>query len=249
MWINGTVLKRIDWNDKLFSLRIKADIEPFIAGQFIKLSQKRDDKRVARAYSLVNPPGTDYVEVLAVAVEEGQLSPDLQSLTPGDTVEITPKATGFMTLDEIPQGALQGTHLWFLATGTAVGPFISMLATDEPWERFEKVVLVYGVRLAEDLAYLDTIKQLQHTYPQQFIFIPIVTREDFPDALSCRIPDGITSGLIEQKAGLDINAEHSQVMICGNPGMISDAQAALIEKGLNKNLRRAPGQITVEKYW
>ncbi|MDD8061305.1 ferredoxin--NADP reductase [Shewanella metallivivens] len=249
MWINGTVLKRIDWNDKLFSLRIKADIEPFIAGQFIKLSQKRDDKRVARAYSLVNPPGTDYVEVLAVAVEEGQLSPVLQSLTPGDTVEITPKAIGFMTLDEIPQGALQGKHLWFLATGTAVGPFISMLATDEPWERFEKVVLVYGVRLAEDLAYLDTIKQLQHTYPQQFIFIPIVTREDFPDALSCRIPDGITSGLIEQKAGLDINAEHSQVMICGNPGMISDAQAALIEKGLNKNLRRVPGQITVEKYW
>lgn len=249
MWINGTVLKRIDWNDKLFSLRIKADIEPFIAGQFIKLSQKRDDKRVARAYSLVNPPGTDYVEVLAVAVEEGQLSPDLQSLTPGDTIEITPKATGFMTLDEIPQGTLQGKHLWFLATGTAVGPFISMLATDEPWQRFEKVVLVYGVRLAEDLAYLDTIKQLKQKYPQQFVFIPIVTREDFPDALSCRIPDGISSGLIEKKAGLGINAGHSQVMICGNPGMISDAQAALIEKGLNKNLRRAPGQITVEKYW
>lgn len=249
MWINGTVLKRIDWNNKLFSLRIKADIEPFTAGQFIKLSQMRDGKRVARAYSLVNPPGSDYVEVLAVAVEDGQLSPDLQSLIPGDTIEITPKASGFMTLDEIPHGALQGKHLWFLSTGTAVGPFISMLATSEPWERFEKVVLVYGVRLAEDLAYLDTIKHLQASYPQQFVFVPIVTREAFPDALSCRIPDGLSHGLIEQKAGLEISVDHSQVMICGNPGMISDAQAVLIEKGLSKNLRRAPGQITVEKYW
>jgi ferredoxin--NADP+ reductase len=249
MWINGTVIKRIDWNDKLFSLRIKADIAPFIAGQFIKLSQMRNDKRVARAYSLVNPPGSDYVEVLAVAVEDGQLSPDLQSLNPGDTIEITPKATGFMTLDEIPRGALQGKHMWFLSTGTAVGPFISMLTTKEPWERFEKVVLVYGVRLVEDLAYLDTIEQLQQKHPHQFIFIPVVTREALPNALSCRIPDGLSSGLIEQKAGLVISADDSQVMICGNPGMISDAQNALIDKGLTKNLRRAPGQITVEKYW
>ena len=68
MWTTGKVIERIDWNDKLFSLRIKADVEPFIAGQFIKLSQIRDEKRVARAYSLVNPPGKDYVEVLAAAV-------------------------------------------------------------------------------------------------------------------------------------------------------------------------------------
>ncbi|WP_137225637.1 ferredoxin--NADP reductase [Shewanella sp. MEBiC00475] len=249
MWTTGKVIERIDWNDKLFSLRIKADIEPFIAGQFIKLSQMRDDKRVARAYSLVNPPSTDYVEVLAVAVEDGQLSPDLKALKPGDNIEVSSKAAGFMTLEEVPHGALQGKHLWFLATGTAVGPFISMLATDVPWQRFEKVVLVYGVRLAEDLAYLETIKQFVKKYPQQFVFIPIVTREDYPDGLSCRIPDGISSGLIEQKAGLEINAEHSQMMICGNPGMITDAQTALIDKGLAKNLRRAPGQITVEKYW
>jgi ferredoxin--NADP+ reductase len=249
MWTTGKVIERIDWNDKLFSLRIKADVEPFIAGQFIKLSQMRDEKRVARAYSLVNSPGTDYVEVLAVSVEDGQLSPDLKALNPGDTIEVTPKATGFMTLDEVPNGVLQGKHLWFFATGTAVGPFISMLATAEPWQRFEKVVLVYGVRFVEDLAYLATINQFIEQHPQQFVFVPIVTREDYPEGLSCRIPDGISNGLIEQKAGLGINAEHSQVMICGNPGMISDAQIALVDKGLAKNLRRAPGQITVEKYW
>ncbi|MDP5146850.1 ferredoxin--NADP reductase [Shewanella sp. ULN5] len=249
MWVTGEVLERIDWNEKLFSLKIKAAVEPYTAGQFIKLSQVRDDKRVARAYSVVNPPGSDYVEILAVAVEDGLLSPDLQSLNPGDNIEVTPKATGFMTLDEIPQGVLQGKHLWLLSTGTAVGPFLSMLLTDEPWQRFEKVVLVYGVRIAKDLAYLDLIKQLQAKYPHQFVFVPIVTREPFEDALTCRIPEAIQSGLLQQKVALDINPENSQVMICGNPGMITEAQSVLLELGLAKNLRRAPGQITVEKYW
>lgn len=44
MWTEGRVIERIDWNSKLFSLRIAAEIAPFIAGQFIKLSQVRDDK-------------------------------------------------------------------------------------------------------------------------------------------------------------------------------------------------------------
>ncbi|MCL1065881.1 ferredoxin--NADP reductase [Shewanella olleyana] len=249
MWTTGTVTERIEWNEKLFSLRIKADVEPFIAGQFIKLSQIRDDKRIARAYSVVNPPGKEYIEILAVAVEEGQLSPDLQALKVGDNIEVSTKAAGFMTLDEIPTGALQGPHLWFLATGTAVGPFISMMETEEPWQRFEKVVLVYGVRLIEDLAYLPQLQALQKKYPTQFIFIPSVTREAFDGGLSCRIPDGLQSGILEQTAGVALNQENSQVMICGNPGMITDAQTALTEKGLVKNLRRAPGQITVEKYW
>lgn len=73
MWISAQVIEKTDWNDKLFSLKLKADIEPYIAGQFIKLSQVRDDKRIARAYSIVNPPGSDFVEVLAVKVERGSI--------------------------------------------------------------------------------------------------------------------------------------------------------------------------------
>ncbi|MGZ9897368.1 ferredoxin--NADP reductase [Shewanella gaetbuli] len=249
MWVKGEIIQRVDWNDKLFSLKIKAPIAPYIAGQFIKLSQLKEDKRVARAYSIVNAPGDDFIEVLAVAVEDGQLSPQLQSLSIGDTIDVSPKASGFMTLDEIPQGELQGKHLWLLSTGTAVGPFISMLLTSEPWERFEKVVLVYGVRLAVDLAYINIIQQLQLQYPEQFCFVPIVTRESYDGALNCRIPQAIDSGLLQKQLQLDINPQDSQVMICGNPGMIADAQNTLEELGLTKNLRRAPGQITVEKYW
>ncbi|MGL5390284.1 MAG: ferredoxin--NADP reductase [Shewanella sp.] len=247
MWTRGRVIERIDWNDKLFSLRIAADLADFIPGQFIKLSQVQGDKRVARAYSLVNSPDKPYAEVLAVAVEEGLLSPQLQHLGLGDEIDISPTATGFMTLEEIPKN--QGQHLWLLATGTAIGPFLSILDTPEPWQRFARIALVYGVREAKDLAYLNKLRAYEARYGGQFSLCLAVTREPYPGALACRIPDGLTSGEIEQHLGLQLSAQDSQVMICGNPGMIADAQTALMAKGLAKNLRRAPGQITVEKYW
>lgn len=248
MWVEGTILARRDWTDKLFSLQIAADISPFIAGQFIKLSLQHEERRVARAYSLVNPPGSEYLEILAVAVEDGQLSPKLQDLNVGDTLEVSATATGFMTLDELPKAESAGRQLWMLATGTAVGPFISMLKTPEPAARFEHLVLVYGVRYAEDLAYLEDLQALAKANPD-FHLVLSVTREPMTGALQQRIPQALSSGELEAMTGLTLSAEHSQVMICGNPGMVAECQTLLLERGLAKNLRRAPGNITVEKYW
>ena len=139
MWTTGKVIERIDWNNKLFSLKISADIQPFIAGQFIKLSQVRDGKRIARAYSLVNSPETDYIEILAVSVEGGQLSPELHTLQVGSEIQVSTQAAGFMILDELPRTHSAQT-LWLLATGTAIGPFLSMLETEEAWKRFKRIV-------------------------------------------------------------------------------------------------------------
>ena len=38
-------------------------------------------------------------------------------------------------------------------------------------------------------------------------------------------------------------------MLCGNPGMLKDAAAELLQRGMRKNRRRTPGQITVESFW
>ncbi|MGL4473186.1 MAG: ferredoxin--NADP reductase [Shewanella sp.] len=246
MWVKAKVLERRDWNRRLFSLKLSAGVTDFIAGQFIKLSIMRDDKRIARAYSLVNPPGRDYCEILAVAVNGGELSTHLQALVAGDEIEMTVSAAGFMTLNEVPNGF---KHLWLIATGTAVGPFISMMLTAEPWQRFDKVVLVYGVRQVDDLAYLAELRALEQAYPQQFRLVISVTREPFAGGLSCRIPQGLIAGEIEAQAGLTLNAADSQVMLCGNPEMVKEADIYLQSLGLTKNLRRAPGNITLEKYW
>ena len=248
MWTTGKVIERTDWNDKLFTLKIAADIEPFTAGQFIKLSEIREGKRVARAYSLVNSPAKDYVEVLAVTVDDGQLSPALHELKQGDEIQVSKKAAGFMVLDELPQQH-SAKHLWFLATGTAVGPFLSIMETAEPWKKYDKVVLVYGVREVTDLAYLAQIQSYLETHPQQFKLVISVTREHYDGGVSKRIPQALIDGELELLAGIELTEQDSQVIICGNPGMITDAQQALYDKGLKKNLRRSPGNITVEKYW
>jgi ferredoxin--NADP+ reductase len=55
--------------------------------------------------------------------------------------------------------------------------------------------------------------------------------------------------MLEQRAGLTIAADNSQVMICGNPAMVHDTVEVLQSRGLQKNRRREPGHITTEQYW
>ncbi|QIZ77433.1 ferredoxin--NADP reductase [Ferrimonas lipolytica] len=244
-WVQGKVVERIDWNERLFSLKVDAPVDKFVAGQFGKLAREEGGERVQRAYSFVNSPSQSVLEFLAVTVEEGELSPHLQDLTPGDEVMVSTRPNGFLTLDEVPAGR----ELWMFATGTAVGPFLSILQSQESWERYETFVLVYAVRQSEDLAYLELIESIQAAYPDNFRFVPIVSREDKEGTLRGRIPELLLNGEIQAAADVPIAPARSQTMICGNPDMIRDTVAVLESMGLRKNLRRTPGQITVEKYW
>ncbi|WP_211219953.1 ferredoxin--NADP reductase [Ferrimonas futtsuensis] len=245
LWVNGTVVERIDWNDKLFTLKVEAEVEPFVAGQFTKLGLEQEGERVQRAYSFVNAPDEPLLEFLAVSVDEGKLSPRLQDLHPGDQLMVAKRPTGFMVLDEVPAGR----DLWMLATGTAIGPFLSILRDPASWDQFESFNLVYAVRNLEDMAYLEEIRALEQTHPDQFKFIPVVSREEVEGMLKGRIPALISGGQIQEYADRPITPSRSQVMVCGNPDMIRDTLAVLEGMKLRKNLRRTPGQITMEKYW
>jgi len=142
-----------------------------------------------------------------------------------------------------------GEHLWLLATGTALGPFLSILDTEAPWQRFERVVLVHAVRRVEELNYQERIQSLLAHYARQFVFIPVVSREDTDFALGGRIPAAIEDGRLEARAGVRLAAESSRLMVCGNPAMVADTVTALQARGLRKHRRRDPGHISVENYW
>ena len=244
-WLQGRVSRRIDWHDSLFTLVIEAPLAPFKAGQFIKLGLRNGDGRVlGRAYSLVNPPHADQLQVLAIKVEAGQLSPALHRLQAGDDLLVSAAATGHLTLNEIPDGE----SLWLLATGTGVSPFLSMLATAEPWQRFARMVLVYAVRQQRDLAHLADIERWQEEHPGQLTLIPVVSREPMVGALPGRIPELLANGRLEQVAGLSLN-HGSQVLLCGNPGMIHETSELLQARGLKRHRRAEPGNLHSERYW
>jgi len=243
-WLQGKVIENRQWNERLFSLHIEASIADFRAGQFVRIGLEIDGEIVARPYSLVNAPHESAIEVFFNIVPEGPLSPRLAKLQPGDNVLVGEKASGFLIIDEIPECR----HLWLFATGTGIGPFLSILKTDQPWQRFEKVVLAYSVRTRAELAYADLLSELQARHGEQLCFVPLVTREAMPAALSIRIPAAIASGALEERAGIRLSAEDSHVMMCGNAGMISEVSAMLETRGMRRHRRREPGHITTEKY-
>ena len=90
---------------------------------------------------------------------------------------------------------------------------------------------------------------LLEQHPDQLQYVPFVSREDTDFALRGRVPVAIEDGQLEQRAGVAITAETSQVMICGNPAMVRDTRQVLEVRGLKKNRRREPGHIMTEQYW
>ncbi|RXJ73485.1 ferredoxin--NADP(+) reductase [Veronia nyctiphanis] len=244
-WIKAEVIENRRWNRNLFSLVLSAEIEPFIAGQFTKLGMEIDGKLIQRAYSLVNPPGTKYQEVYATRVADGLLSPHLHALEAGDSLMITENASGFFTLDELPEAE----NLWLLSSGTALGPYLSMLHGPEIWQRFRKIVLIHAVRFSADLSYQGEINSLKKQHSDQLVVQPFVSREPKEGALSGRITHALEDGLLERVVGVPLNPDQSQIMICGNPDMVKDVKTILEGRGFEKNLRRKPGHITVEQYW
>lgn len=242
-WITGRVKARRQWSEDLFSLVVDAQVEAFQAGQFTKLALITEEKKISRAYSYVNAPGQD-CEFYLVTIPEGQLTPHLARLQEGDEVLVQRRAAGFLTLEEVPPGR----DLWMIATGTGIGPFVSILTEGSCWQQFERILLVHGVRFADELSYREQIADVTRDRPG-FAYLPFVSRERLEGAGQGRITHAITDGGLEDKAGVSFSAEHSRVMLCGNPQMVHDTISALKAKGLTKHLRRKPGQILMENYW
>jgi ferredoxin--NADP+ reductase len=244
-WVEGTVVSQKHWAGQLYSLQVEAELAPFQAGQFAKLALAVDGEMVARPYSFANAPQERPHDFYYVVLPGSPLTPQLCKLEAGDSIYLSPQASGFLTLSEVPAGE----HLWLLATGTALGPFLSILKTDAPWQRFERVVLVHAVRHVEELSYQDQIQSLLARYAGKFAFVPVVSREKADFALSGRIPKAIADGQLEARAGVVLSAQASRLMVCGNPEMVTDTVHALQQRGLKKHRRRDPGQISVENYW
>lgn len=244
-WLEGRVAGQTRWTDRLLSLQVEAPFGPFEAGQFTKLALDADGERVARPYSLVNAPGASPLEFYYNVVPQGPLSPRLAALQAGDRVWVAPNPTGFLVLREVPEAE----NLWLVSTGTGLGPFLSLLRTQTPWQRFRRVVLVHATRIAADQAYRDVIVAVARERGAQFGFVPFVSREAAPGALAGRAPGAVRDGRLERAAQTELSAARSHVMLCGNPEMVQDVTAALGERGMRKHRRRAPGHITVETYW
>jgi len=244
-WMEGTVVDQKRWTETLFSLRVSAEVSAFEAGQFAKLALAVDGEMVARPYSFVNAPEERPHEFYYVTLPGGPLTQRLCRLEAGDAIQVAPRPSGFLVLSEVPEAE----NLWLISSGTGLGPFLSILKTEAPWRRFGRVVMVHAVRHAEELTYRDRIDRIREEHGGRMRAVSFVSREVVAGALPGRIPAAIEDGRLESAAGVVLSARDSQVMLCGNPGMVAGVTEALKLRGMRKHRRREPGHITMENYW
>ena len=269
MEYNATVIAREEISPGNIVVRIKADDDLFAfdPGQFAVLGLRSDapradhagpdpedesaskpDKPIRRAYSIASSSRErEYVEFYVTLVATGQLTPRLFDLEIGSRLFLSPKATGLFTLDDVPEDK----HVVFLATGTGLAPYMSMLRTHLLCAEPRKFVVLQGARVSWDLGYRAELETLSRLCGN-FNYIPSITRPGEDPSFSGstgRLQSVLESGVIAAKAGLQPDPESTHVFLCGNPGMIQAAQEWFVPRGFRPDEHKNPGNVHTEKYW
>ena len=142
------------WNESLFTFTCTRGASlRFESGHFVMVGIVVDGKPLLRAYSIASAHYEEHLEFFSIKVPNGPLTSRLQHMKVGDDVLVGRKPTGTLVLTDL----LPGRFLYLFATGTGLAPFMSIIRDPATYERFERVVLVHGVRKVDELAYADLI--------------------------------------------------------------------------------------------
>ena len=244
------VLSVHHWTDRLFSFTTTRDAGlRFSNGHFTMIGLMVNNKPLLRAYSIVSPNYEENLEFLSIKVQDGPLTSKLQHIKVGDTLIVGKKPTGTLLIDYL----LPGKNLYLLSTGTGLAPFLSVIRDPETFERFEKVILVHGVREVKELAYHDYITEelpkhelLGEMVSEQLLYYPTVTREPYKN--QGRLTELIESGKIFKDLGLPaLDPQVDRIMICGGPQMLKDLKKILEERAFKEGSTTSPGDFVIER--
>lgn len=224
------VLSVHHWNDSLFTFRTTRDQSlRFTNGQFVMIGMEVNGKPLMRAYSIASANYEEHLEFFSIKVQDGPLTSRLQHLKVGDPLLVSKKPTGTLVLRDLKPGR----RLFMFATGTGLAPFMSLIHDPETYERFEKVILIHGVRWTNELAYHDYIEEdlKEHEYlgeliRDKLVYYPTVTREPFRN--EGRQTELILSGkLFDDLNEPPLDPATDRGMICGSPAMLKEISAML----------------------
>lgn len=238
------------WTDRLFSF--KTTRHPgfrFKNGHFTMIGLEREGKPLMRAYSMASANYEDELEFFSIKVPDGPLTSRLQAIGIGDTVLVNSKATGTLVQDNL----LPGRHLYLIATGTGLAPFLSIIRDPEIYELYDRIVLTHGCRYTEELAYRELITEHlpRHEYlgegvREKLIYYPTVTREKFQN--NGRLTDLLRIGKLPADIGLPpLDPAADRFMICGSPSMLKELSTLLDSRGFTEARHGEPAHYVIER--
>ena len=239
------------WTDRLFSFRVtRPKSLRFRSGEFVMIGLMGDNnKPLLRAYSIASPSWDEELEFYSIKVPDGPLTSRLQHIKVGDQIILRPKPVGTLVHDAL----LPGDRCWFLATGTGIAPFASLMRDPETYEKYDTVIMMHTCREVAELEYGRQLVANLHDDPligdlvaDKLRYYPTTTREASP--LMGRITDNLLNGKVFADLGLPpMDAEHDRAMVCGSLAFNHDVKAVLEKFGLREGANSEPLEYVVEK--
>jgi ferredoxin--NADP+ reductase len=265
--LNAIVTQRTDIAPGLMIMRVAPagwELPPFKPGQFAVLGLPADTARSSeslpeeteardafprRAYSIASSSlERQYLEFYILEVKTGALTPRLFTLQEGDRLWLGPKPTGMFTLDQVAPER----NLVFIATGTGLAPYMSMLRTHLGAAGGRRFAVIHGARYSQDLGYRSELFHLQRDH-RNFLYLPVITRpEADPEpwqGATGHLQEFWRTSPLARAWGAPPTPADTDFFLCGNPGMVEAMQGILATEGFAEHSRKQPGQVHFEKYW
>ncbi|AMB85865.1 NADH oxidase [Pseudomonas agarici] len=211
--------------DAALQIRFELDQAPvFLPGQYVNIEVPGSEQ--TRSYSFSSRPGEKHASFLIKHVPGGLMSGWLERAQPADQVVMTGPFGSFY-LREVTRPLL------FLAGGTGLAPFLSMLEVLGERAGTQKVSLIYGVTRDQDLVLVDALEAFATRLPN-FSFVTCVAD---PQTLHPR------QGYVTQHMAAQVfNDGDVDVYLCGPPPMVDAVRQYFKDQGV------VPASFYYEKF-
>ncbi len=212
----STVTLRLDRTD--------GELPPFRAGQYLNLYVSFEGVETSRPYSISSAPGEPYLDLTIKEKPGGFVSPYLCSrLWEGDEL----KSSG-------PEGwfrhepLIDPKELVFLAGGSGITPFMSMVRQQVRDGFSRRITLLYGCRNEDEVIFGAELRRLAEEHEQ--LELAVVLSE----------PASGSGGFLDHKLIRDRvgGVDDKQFFICGPEVMIPFCLEALEDLGVPLHRRR-----------
>ena len=201
----------------------------FIPGQFVAVLCPHEGKIIRRAYSIASSADEKHhLELIIKRVEGGIVTRWFWELKTGDRFRVHGPFGKFILPEPVDFDPV------FVATGTGIAPFRSMIRYLLAHGFKRNIHLIFGARYETMIPYHDEWLDLAARYPQ-FTYLPTLSRP----TPAWKGETGYVQTKIDR---ISQDPAGKRIYICGLNEMIQAAQEAALSRGFSKD------QIAFEKY-
>ena len=210
---------------------------PFEPGQYATLGLMGPAGKLIQRPMSISSSADDLseYEFFIRRVEGGALTPLLWERAVGDPINIKGAKGKFLLQDD-------GHRALFVASGTGLAPFMSMIETLRGRGQTRDVVLLHGVSYDYDLAWREQLTELERGGGFPLRYVGTVSRpQRCPDWTGCtgRVEAIVADQLDEH----GMTPENATIYLCGNPDMITAVEEIATEREFPAE------QVRKELYW